>query len=76
MAACSSGLRVLTASILKQLYWRAVKRRVAFVPGKYFFLNEDDGLATMRLNFTMSDEATIQRAIETLGEVVRGFSAD
>ena len=60
----------------EKLYWRAVERKVAFVPGKYFFLNEEEGLATMRLNFTMSDEATIQRAIEILGKVVRDYSAD
>ncbi len=60
----------------EELYWRAVERKVAFVPGKYFFLDEDDGLATMRLNFTMSDEATIQRAIDILGDVLRGSSAD
>lgn len=60
----------------EELYWRAVERKVAFVPGKYFYLDGDDGLATMRLNFTMSDEATIQRAIGILGDVARGFSAD
>lgn len=53
------------------LYWRAVERNVAFVPGTYFYANAGDGKATMRLNFTMSDEATIDRAVAVLGEVIR-----
>jgi len=42
------------------LYWECVKRKVAFVPGKYFHADHS-GEATMRLNFTMVDEATIQQ---------------
>lgn len=60
----------------ENLYWQAVERNVAFVPGKYFYLNADEGLATMRLNFTMSDEDTIHRAIEILGDVARDIAAD
>ena len=58
------------------LYWRAVERKVAFVPGKYFFLEANDGLATMRLNFTMSDEDTISRAVGILGGVIRDFAPE
>ena len=57
------------------LYWKAVERGVAFVPGKYFYINHNDGLPTMRLNFTRADEATIKKAIVTLGEVMREFGA-
>lgn len=53
------------------LYWRAVEQKVAFVPGKYFYMNPADGLPTMRLNFTRVDEAAIERAIATLGRVMR-----
>ena len=56
------------------LYWRAVERKVAFVPGKYFFLDPNDGLQTMRLNFTMSDEDTIRRAVGILGGVIRDYA--
>lgn len=56
------------------LYWRAVEQKVAFVPGKYFYINPADGLATMRLNFTRVDEGAIERAIATLGRVIRESS--
>jgi 2-aminoadipate transaminase len=54
----------------EQLYWRAVERKVAFVPGKFFFARNGDGPATMRLNFTMVDEATIDWALCVLSEVI------
>ena len=54
----------------EQLYWKGIEKKVAFVPGKYFYTQPGEGLATMRLNYTMSDEATIDRAIKTLSEVI------
>lgn len=53
------------------LYREAVKRNVAFVPGRHFYTEPGEGLATMRLNYTMSSEAVIRRAIETLADVLR-----
>ncbi len=53
------------------LYWRAVERKVAFVPGKYFYIDPAEGEATMRLNFTRADEAQICEAIARLGSVIR-----
>ena len=55
----------------EQIYWKAVEQKVAFVPGKYFYIRPEDGLPTMRLNFTRVDEATIEAAIDTLGRVIR-----
>ena len=55
------------------LYWKAVEQKVAFVPGKYFYIDPAEGLPTMRLNFTRSDEETIERAIAILGPVIRAF---
>ena len=55
------------------IYWKAVERKVAFVPGKYFYVNQTEGLATMRLNFTRADEATIEGAIEALGEALSDY---
>ncbi len=60
----------------EQIYWRAVEEKVAFVPGKYFFIDQAAGLGTMRLNFTMSDEAAIARAIEILVRVIRERNGD
>jgi 2-aminoadipate transaminase len=56
----------------ERIYWRAVERKMAFVPGKFFFTQPGDGLSTMRLNFTMVDEATIARAVQVLAEVIEG----
>jgi len=55
---------------MEEMYWRAVKRNVAFVPGKYFYTSRDAGIETMRLNFTMTDEETINDSIKILSEVI------
>ncbi len=55
---------------MEELYWEAVKRKVAFVPGKYFFTSRQEGIETMRLNFTMTDEETISDSIKILAEVI------
>jgi 2-aminoadipate transaminase len=53
------------------LYDRCVECTVAFVPGKYFYTQPGEGLATMRLNYTMIDEVTIRRAIYIVSDVIR-----
>ena len=60
----------------ERVYWRAVERKVAYVPGKYFYIDPEVGLPTMRLNFTRVDEATIESAIATLGQVLREFGGE
>ncbi len=57
----------------EDIYWKAVENKVAFVPGKFFYLNDGEGLGTMRLNFTKINEATIENAIKTLGEVIHQY---
>lgn len=52
------------------MYERAVAKSVAYVPGRFFYTDPADGAATMRLNFTMLDESTIEEAVEALGGVV------
>jgi 2-aminoadipate transaminase len=52
------------------VYGKAIEKNVAFVPGRYFFTKKGEGKGTMRLNYTLSDEATIDRAIKTLSEVI------
>ena len=56
---------------METLYWKAVEKKVAYVPGKYFYTDPAEGIETMRLNFTMTDEETIDRAISTLAEVIK-----
>ena len=56
---------------MEMIYREGVKRGVAFVPGKYFFTRQGEGEKTMRLNFTMCDEDTIDHAIKVLSGIVK-----
>ena len=56
---------------MQKLYWKAVRRNVAFVPGKYFYTSPEEGIETMRLNYTMTDEETIEKSIRILSEVIK-----
>jgi len=48
----------------------AVAKKVAYVPGKSFFVG-DEGLNTIRLNYSNADEEKIERGIRALGEVFK-----
>jgi len=52
------------------VYAKAVARKVAYVPGQYFYAQPGQGLETLRLNYTMADERTLTQAIAVLGEVL------
>jgi 2-aminoadipate transaminase len=56
---------------MEELYWKAVERNVAFVPGKYFYTSQQEGIETMRLNYTMADGETIKNSIRILSEVIK-----
>lgn len=56
---------------IEPIYWKAIDRKVAFVPGRFFYTEEGEGFATMRLNYTMSDAPTLERAVHTLGDVIK-----
>ena len=55
---------------MEAVYHEALLRNVAFVPGKYFYAEGTKDTSTMRLNFTMSTETDIDKAIRILGEVL------
>lgn len=55
---------------MEEVYRKAVKRNTAFVPGKFFYTHDGQGLETLRLNYTMSDEASIDKAVKILSEVI------
>ncbi len=58
----------------EKLYWKCIERKAAFVPGKFFFPCDGDGLETMRLNYTMSSEDEIERGIKIIGDTIKeGF---
>jgi 2-aminoadipate transaminase len=56
---------------MEKVYWKAIKRKTAFVPGKYFYTQDDEGNETMRLNYTLVDEKYIDWAIKALSYVIR-----
>jgi 2-aminoadipate transaminase len=56
---------------MEDVYKRAIEKGVGFVPGKFFFPNPDDGIETMRLNFTNVTEEQIKQAIRTLASVLK-----
>jgi 2-aminoadipate transaminase len=49
---------------------RALRERVAFVPGRAAFLDGRGG-ASMRLNFSGVDESAIREGVRRIGEVIR-----
>lgn len=53
------------------LYWKAIKNNVAFVPGTYFFAKLGEGKNTFRLNFTNVGEKQIKIAIKKLSEIIK-----
>jgi 2-aminoadipate transaminase len=52
----------------EELQRRVLERGVAFVPGRYFFINEEAGLATLRMNFTAADPETIEHAVSVIAD--------
>jgi 2-aminoadipate transaminase len=56
---------------MEEVYKRAIEKGVGFVPGKFFYPNPDDGIETMRLNFTNITEDQIKHAIKILASVVK-----
>ena len=53
-----------------KLFDKAIKNNVAFVPGDPFYTNKKD-VNTFRLNFTNSDEETIEKGIKILADCIR-----
>jgi 2-aminoadipate transaminase len=55
---------------MKVVYRQALEKNTAFVPGEYFYAQSGCGEETMRLNFTMCNEAQIDDAVLILAGVV------
>lgn len=50
----------------------AVREGIAYIPGEYFYANEEDARKnTMRLNFTLLDESQILEGIKRMKNVLR-----
>jgi len=51
-----------------ELQRRVLERGVAFVPGRYFYVNEEEGAATLRMNFTAANPETIEYAVSVIAD--------
>ncbi|GAE34041.1 PLP-dependent aminotransferase family protein [Halalkalibacter akibai] len=49
----------------------ALEEGVSFVPGKYFFLDQQDGTKYLRLSFSYADEKRIVEGVKRLGSVLK-----
>lgn len=54
----------------ERMYHRAVARGVAFVPGKFFYVNSEDGAPTLRMNFTAVGPDEIDRAVGVIADAI------
>lgn len=53
-----------------KMYHDAISRGVAYVPGTFFFVDEDTNHHTFRLNFTSSQPETIEKGVQILGKLI------
>lgn len=53
-----------------------LERGMGFVPGKFFYPNPNDGIETMRLNFTNSSIEQINKAIKIMAEVMNELAVE
>ena len=56
---------------MEEVYKLALQKGVGFVPGKFFFPKQGDGIETMRLNFTNVTHEQIRSSIKLLAEVLK-----
>jgi 2-aminoadipate transaminase len=55
-----------TSKLLKH----AVNEGVSYVPGKYFYLDQEEGLEYLRLSFSYASERDIAQGVKRLGKVI------
>jgi len=55
---------------MEKIYRKSIGNKAAFVPGQYFFTKNGEGSETMRLNYTMTDEKNIDRAIKIISDAI------
>ncbi|MFH2063747.1 MAG: PLP-dependent aminotransferase family protein [Pseudomonadota bacterium] len=56
---------------MQSIYQESLRQNVTFVPGRYFYTAKGQGMATMRLNFTMAGEAAIDDSIKTIAAILK-----
>jgi 2-aminoadipate transaminase len=55
---------------MERVYARALARNVAFVPGKFFYVDHARGLATLRMNFTAAPAEALDGAVALIAEAM------
>lgn len=56
-----------------ELFDRAMKEKVAFVPGNPFYVDDQKPVPTFRLNYTNSEPAVIREGIRRLGRLMESY---
>ena len=56
-----------------ELFDRAMKEKVAFVPGNPFYVNDEKPVPTFRLNYTNSAPEVIREGIRRLGRLMESY---
>ena len=56
-----------------ELFDRAMKEKVAFVPGNPFYVNDAKPVPTFRLNYTNSEPEVIREGIRRLGRLMESY---
>ena len=56
---------------MEEVYPKAIDKGVGYVPGKFFFPNPENGIETLRLNFTNTTEDQIKYSIKILAKVFK-----
>jgi 2-aminoadipate transaminase len=59
-----------TSTLLKQ----ALDEGVSYVPGKYFFLNEEEGVSYLRLSFSYASKEEITEGVKKLSKVIEALT--
>lgn len=53
-----------------ELFNKAIAKNVAFVPGNPFYINQEEDVNTLRLNYTNADIETIEEGIKRLAQAL------
>ena len=56
-----------------ELFDRAMKEKVAFVPGNPFYVDDQKPVPTFRLNYTNSEPEVIREGIRRLGKLMESY---
>ena len=56
-----------------ELFDRAMKEKVAFVPGNPFYVNDEKPVPTLRLRYTNSEPEVIREGIRRLGRLMESY---